>query len=116
MALCIAEAGFDVAVHARNVGDAEAVVGEIRALGPRAEACGGDLARMVPGAYQYRNPPFGVERKLLGDPLGDANNRELVHMASAIGAIAGGKKGAGIGAATGGVGGLIYDLMTRDKK
>jgi hypothetical protein len=33
-----------------------------------------------------------------------------------IGAAAGGKKGAGIGAATGGVGGLIYDLMTRDKK
>ena len=35
---------------------------------------------------------------------------------TAIGAIAGGKKGAGIGAAAGGVGGLIYDLMTRDKK
>jgi len=33
-----------------------------------------------------------------------------------IGAVAGGKKGAGIGAATGGVGGLIYDLITRDKK
>jgi hypothetical protein len=35
---------------------------------------------------------------------------------TAIGAIAGGKKGAGIGAAAGGVGGLIYDLVTRDKK
>ena len=35
---------------------------------------------------------------------------------TAIGAIAGGKKGAGIGAAAGGVGGLIYDLMTRNKK
>ena len=35
---------------------------------------------------------------------------------TAIGALAGGKKGAGIGAAAGGVGGLIYDLMTRDKK
>ena len=35
---------------------------------------------------------------------------------TAIGAIAGGKKGAGVGAAAGGVGGLIYDLMTRDKK
>jgi len=35
---------------------------------------------------------------------------------TAIGAIAGGKKGAGIGAAAGGVGGLIYDLMTRDKE
>jgi hypothetical protein len=33
-----------------------------------------------------------------------------------IGALAGGKKGAGVGAAIGGVGGLIYDLATRDKK
>jgi hypothetical protein len=32
------------------------------------------------------------------------------------GALAGGKKGAGVGAAAGGVGGLIYDLLTRDKK
>ena len=31
-----------------------------------------------------------------------------------VGAVAGGRKGAGIGAA--GVGGLIYDLVTRDKK
>jgi hypothetical protein len=35
---------------------------------------------------------------------------------TAVGAIAGGKKGAGIGAAAGGVGGLLYDLITRDKK
>jgi hypothetical protein len=35
---------------------------------------------------------------------------------TAIGALAGGKKGAGVGAAAGGVGGLIYDLLTRDKK
>ncbi len=35
---------------------------------------------------------------------------------TAIGAIAGGKKGAGVGAAAGGVGGLIYDLLTRNKK
>jgi hypothetical protein len=35
---------------------------------------------------------------------------------TAIGALAGGKKGAGVGAAAGGVGGLIYDLMTKDKK
>jgi hypothetical protein len=31
-----------------------------------------------------------------------------------IGALAGGKKGAGIGAAVGGVGGLVYDLATRN--
>jgi hypothetical protein len=35
---------------------------------------------------------------------------------TAIGALAAGKKGAGVGAAAGGVGGLIYDLVTRDKK
>jgi hypothetical protein len=35
---------------------------------------------------------------------------------TAIGALAGGKKGAGVGAATGGVGGLIYDLVTRNKQ
>jgi hypothetical protein len=35
---------------------------------------------------------------------------------TAIGALASGKKGAGVGAAAGGVGGLIYDLMTKDKK
>jgi hypothetical protein len=35
---------------------------------------------------------------------------------TAIGAIARGKKGAGVGAAAGGVGGLIYDLVTRDKR
>lgn len=35
---------------------------------------------------------------------------------TAIGAVAGGKKGAGIGAAAGGVGGLIFDLVTRHKK
>jgi hypothetical protein len=32
---------------------------------------------------------------------------------TAIGAVAAGKKGAAVGAAAGGVGGLIYDLMTR---
>lgn len=34
---------------------------------------------------------------------------------TAIGALAGGKKGAGVGAAAGGIGGLIYDLVTRDR-
>jgi hypothetical protein len=33
---------------------------------------------------------------------------------TAIGAVAGGKKGAAIGAAAGGIGGLIYDMATRD--
>jgi hypothetical protein len=35
---------------------------------------------------------------------------------AAIGALAGGKKGAGVGAAAGGIGGLIYDLTTRNKR
>jgi hypothetical protein len=35
---------------------------------------------------------------------------------AAIGALTSGKKGAGVGAAVGGVGGLIYDLATRNKK
>ena len=35
---------------------------------------------------------------------------------TAIGAIAAGKKGAGVGAAAGGVGGLIFDLVARNKK
>jgi hypothetical protein len=34
---------------------------------------------------------------------------------TAIGAVAGGKKGAAVGATAGGIGGLIYDLATRDK-
>jgi hypothetical protein len=34
---------------------------------------------------------------------------------TAIGAIASGKKGAAVGAAAGGIGGLIYDLTTRNK-
>ena len=33
-----------------------------------------------------------------------------------IGAAVAGKNGAGVGAAVGGVGGLIYDLLSRDKK
>ncbi len=35
---------------------------------------------------------------------------------TAIGAIAGGKKGAAVGATAGGIGGLIYDLATRNKE
>jgi len=35
---------------------------------------------------------------------------------AAIGAVASGKKGAAVGATAGGIGGLIYDLATRDKR
>ena len=49
LALCVAEAGFDVAVHYHNhSGDAEEVAAEIRAMGRRAAVVGGDL--IDPGA------------------------------------------------------------------
>lgn len=35
---------------------------------------------------------------------------------AAIGGLAAGKKGAGVGAAAGGVGGLVYDLLTRRRR
>lgn len=45
MALSLAQAGFDVAVHyGRSAPEAEAVAGEIRALGRRAEVFGADLS------------------------------------------------------------------------
>jgi NAD(P)-dependent dehydrogenase (short-subunit alcohol dehydrogenase family) len=44
LALCVAEAGYDVVVHARGAADAEAVCAEVRSLGRRAHAGGGDLA------------------------------------------------------------------------
>jgi hypothetical protein len=59
------------------------------------------------GSFGY---PHAVTSNAAGDRIAVSVSR------SRIGAIAGGKKGAGIGAAAGGVGGLIYDLMTREKK
>jgi hypothetical protein len=47
---------------------------------------------------------------------GSADHRGKRRRRNRIGALAGGKKDAGVGAAAGGVGGLIFDLMTRDKK
>jgi 3-oxoacyl-[acyl-carrier protein] reductase len=45
MALSLAQAGFDVAVHyGRSAAEAEGVAGEIRALGRRAEVFGADLS------------------------------------------------------------------------
>ncbi|WP_027483845.1 3-oxoacyl-[acyl-carrier-protein] reductase [Deinococcus pimensis] len=45
MAVALAHAGFDVAVHyGRNAQEAEKVAGEIRALGRRAEVFGADLS------------------------------------------------------------------------
>ena len=44
MALCVAESGYDVVVHARAASDAESVAAEVRAQGRQAETCGGDLS------------------------------------------------------------------------
>jgi NAD(P)-dependent dehydrogenase (short-subunit alcohol dehydrogenase family) len=44
MALAFAEAGADVAVNSRTVGELEAVAGEVRALGRRAAVVPGDVA------------------------------------------------------------------------
>jgi hypothetical protein len=67
-----------------------------------------------PGIVQARPEPRGANKRswekealIIGGSAGAG---------TAIGALAGGKKGAGVGAATGGVGGLIFDLVTRNKK
>jgi hypothetical protein len=72
-----------------------------------------DLIRS-PGIVQARPEPQRVNKRswekealIIGGSAGAG---------TAIGAMAGGKKGAGVGAAAGGVGGLIYDLATRNKK
>jgi hypothetical protein len=73
----------------------------------------GELARS-PGIVETRPEPQHANKRswekealIIGGSAGAG---------TAIGALAGGKKGAGVGAAAGGVGGLIYDLVTRNKK
>jgi NAD(P)-dependent dehydrogenase (short-subunit alcohol dehydrogenase family) len=44
LALCVAEAGHDVVVHARNAADAEETASLVRKLGRRAAVVGGDLS------------------------------------------------------------------------
>jgi hypothetical protein len=60
-----------------------------------------------PVAQQAKKRSWEKEALIIGGSAGAG---------TAIGALAGGKKGAGVGAAAGGVGGLIYDLVTRNKK
>ena len=67
-----------------------------------------------PGVVQTRRAPEHTNKRswekealIIGGSAGAG---------TAVGAIAGGKKGAAIGAAAGGVGGLIYDLATRNQK
>ena len=65
--------------------------------------------RVVDG---YREPqPDACDRGVDADQPAPA-----VDAGTAIGAIAGGKKGAALGATAGGIGGLIYDLATRNKQ
>jgi hypothetical protein len=72
-----------------------------------------DVAR-APGIVESRPAPQRAKKRswekevlIIGGAAGAG---------TAIGALAGGKKGAGVGAAAGGIGGLIYDLTTRNKK
>jgi NAD(P)-dependent dehydrogenase (short-subunit alcohol dehydrogenase family) len=44
LALCVAEAGYDVVAHSRVDGDADGVAAEVRALGRRARTGWGDLS------------------------------------------------------------------------
>ena len=71
-----------------------------------------DVAR-APSVVETRpDPPHAKKRSWERDALiigGSAGAGTL------IGAVAGGKKGATVGATAGGVGGLIYDLATRDR-
>jgi len=71
-----------------------------------------DVAR-APSVVETRpDPPHAKKRSWEKDALiigGSAGAGTL------IGAVAGGKKGAAVGATAGGVGGLIYDLATRDR-
>ena len=71
-----------------------------------------DVAR-APSVVETRpDPPHTKKRSWEKDALiigGSAGAGTL------IGAVAGGKKGAAVGATAGGVGGLIYDLATRDR-
>jgi len=73
-----------------------------------------DVLTRSPGIVERRQEPQRAKKRswekevlIIGGSAGAG---------TAIGALAGGKKGAGVGAASGGVGGLIYDLITRDKK
>ena len=72
-----------------------------------------DLAAAPTVVEQRREPEHPQKRSWEQDALiigGSAG------AGTAIGAIAGGKKGAAIGASAGGIGGLIYDLATRNKE
>jgi hypothetical protein len=71
-----------------------------------------DVARAPTVVETRPDPPHAKKRSWEKDALiigGSAGAGTL------IGAVAGGKKGAAVGATAGGVGGLIFDLATRDR-
>jgi hypothetical protein len=73
----------------------------------------GELTRSPAIVERRPDPPHANKRSWEKDALiigGSAG------AGTAIGALAGGKKGAGVGATAGGVGGLIHDLVTRTNK
>ncbi len=73
-----------------------------------------DEIRSAPAVVEKRSePPHEQKRSWEKDALiigGSAG------AGTAIGAVAGGKKGAAVGATAGGIGGLIYDLATRNQQ
>jgi hypothetical protein len=78
------------------------------------QSAGRDEIARAPGIVETKSEPAHAKRHswekdalIIGGSAGAG---------TAIGAIAGGKKGAGVGAAAGGVGGLIYDLLARKQK
>ena len=76
------------------------------------ESARDDVTRAPAVVGRRPEPPHANRRSWEKDALiigGGAGGGAL------IGAVAGGKKGAGVGATAGGLGGLIYDLATRDK-
>jgi hypothetical protein len=64
-------------------------------------------ATTTPTQTQSKKRSLGKEVLIVGGAAGAG---------AGIGALAGGGKGAGIGALTGGAAGLVYDLMTKNKK
>jgi hypothetical protein len=96
------------APHAAYISDAQGLHPvEVQAGATRDELVSAPAPRVVSRRTEPAHPAqrsWEKELLIIGGTAGAG---------TAVGALTGGKKGAGIGAAAGGVGGLIYDLATR---
>ena len=96
------------APHAAYISDAQGLHPvEVQAGATRDELVAAPAPRVVSRRTEAAHPAqrsWEKELLIIGGSAGAG---------TAVGALTGGKKGAGIGAAAGGVGGLIYDLATR---